>query len=577
MKKLIVLIDMHCDASMPSGAEEFGGGNMYTRNLLKCLLNISCPFIYITRKKFNYLEEKVQLSDNAVFYRISIGDFSYNDKDLLQDYMHPALKKIQNILQLYEASFEFVFHSFYWQSGMLAEYFSKIYKTFFIHSVLSNAERKKIENAQDIASGRISQEHAIFEAAKYIICSSRSERQDMIDLYHLPADKLYVTGRWIHESYRFPVYQSNGLIRTQLITPAFPTHYLKSSLPFKQPDNPAFWNTKSFIYFGRIHENKGVPQIIYVWLELYSIYGADTPALWIIGGSAEQISEFRSRHFGHNDKLQTAEQQGKLVWWGTLTSEGISTLLLKALVVIMHSRYEAGGITVTEAMCQGIPVIATPFGFARDYIQHGDNGYLVHFNDINNLKKYMTYFIRQPFLSNYMGRKARARALAVSEKWNFFSMHLDLYGIPCDFPSTTERLYSLPEYVYKDSIDCFPYIFSPPSEESICYIVERYLGISVLSIKLNQDPELPYIEWEIKTPEQTYYCCYLYPALNWNRIKSAEGPYVINCAERMEHLLSVHKDKIHASYVNYDQGIILLHDKLGEFNEAVNQYCYSGI
>ena len=38
MRQLIVIIDLHCDATMPSGAQEFGGGNTYARNLLLGLL-----------------------------------------------------------------------------------------------------------------------------------------------------------------------------------------------------------------------------------------------------------------------------------------------------------------------------------------------------------------------------------------------------------------------------------------------------------------------------------------------------------------------------------------------------------
>ena len=57
MKKMIVVIDLHCDATMPLGAYEFGGGNKYSRSLINLFMQYQIPFVYITRQKFPELEE----------------------------------------------------------------------------------------------------------------------------------------------------------------------------------------------------------------------------------------------------------------------------------------------------------------------------------------------------------------------------------------------------------------------------------------------------------------------------------------------------------------------------------------
>lgn len=565
MKKLIILIDLHCDASMPSGAEEFGGGNMYTRNLIKCLLQINEPFIYITRKKFNYLEDKVSLSEKAEFFRIDLGNFSYNDKDLLQDYTNIAVEKINNILYKFKSDYEFVFHSFYWQSGIVAMYLSNLYKTYYIHSVLSNAERKKIQGAtSDIAQGRIQWEHQVFECAKYIICSSDSEYSDLLFLYHMPKEKMFTTGRWIAETYCNPVYLANGNIRTQKLTPQFPSHYLCNSYDKNIICDSAFWNSKSFIYFGRIHENKGVIQIMQAWFELYQIYKHEMPALWIIGGVPHQIAEFRCKKQINFHTLKEAEQCGKIIWWGTLTPEGISTLMLKSLAVIMHSKYEAGGITVLEAMCQGVPVIATPFGFAKDYIIDSENGFLVKFDDTTSLVRTMRYFINQPFLSNYMGRKAKYTMSKVLSNWEFLSCHLKLYGI--NIPDACNYKQVLPcEQIYKNSVDFFPYCFNAPEETFIQYLIQTLTSEMVISIKKNKNFKNTYIEWKIKTLSNYYFFYYLYPLLNEKSIYSAEEPFVFTSYNRTTSLLDNIIEIQKVIYTDNNNGFVLSSNTLEKY------------
>ena len=84
---------------------------------------------------------------------------------------------------------------------------------------------------------------------------------------------------------------------------------------------------------------------------------------------------------------------------------------------------------VTEAMSEGIPVIASPNGFARDLICDWKNGFLVEHGNEKKLTNRMEHFLRQPFLSNALGLNARQAAESVILDWNFFNRHLQAYGI----------------------------------------------------------------------------------------------------------------------------------------------------
>lgn len=249
MRQLVVIIDLHCDATMPSGAQEFGGGNTYARNLLLGLLERSCNFIYITRKKYPFLESSVRLSQSAVLYRLNLGNFGADDKDVLQLYYSQAMEQILNILSDYAShEYQFVFHSCYWQSGYIAGILAERFQTFYIHTVLSNGKSKAAQGAvSDLAEGRIETETQVFQKAKFIICSSNSERQDLIHLYGLSKQKLIVSGRWVDLRYRTPLYMDNGSIATNSLGGRVPVHYL----PVQPSFTPSHYNTNNSAWWQR--------------------------------------------------------------------------------------------------------------------------------------------------------------------------------------------------------------------------------------------------------------------------------------------------------------------------------------
>jgi hypothetical protein len=172
-------------------------------------------------------------------------------------------------------------------------------------------------------------------------------------------------------------------------------------------------------------EAKGVPQILRAWLKLADELGPDCPPLWLVGGEPHEIEAMRRT--AASDALAAQESRGLVKWWGYLNPAGISTVMLKAYVLVTHSLYEPGGRVVVEAMAQGIPVIATPNGFAADLITDWYNGFLVAYGDEHSLKTRMSHFALQPLLRHAMGRSAQLVASAVLNQWDFMDTHLRVY------------------------------------------------------------------------------------------------------------------------------------------------------
>lgn len=187
-------------------------------------------------------------------------------------------------------------------------------------------------------------------------------------------------------------------------------------------DNTWWWQ-RAFVYVGRISAYKGVPQIIEAWCRLAET--AECPPLWLVGGAPHEIQAMRQYVGAH--RVSAVEASGKLVWWGYLDSAGISAILTRALALVTHSRYEPGGRVILEAMSEGVPVIATPHGFARDLVRDWHSGFLVPFDSVGRLERCMAHFLNQPLLRPVLGETARSEAAEALDEWRFTRTHFEVY------------------------------------------------------------------------------------------------------------------------------------------------------
>ena len=241
----------------------------------------------------------------------------------------------------------------------------------------------------------------------------------------------------------------------------------------------SFWAYKAFTYFGRIDESKGVDHILNAWCSLFQKYGDLCPPLWLIGGSVKKINLMRIKCQNILPCLNKAEQESKVVWWGCIDANGASTLLLKTLVLVTNSLYEPGGRVITEAMSEGVPVIAAPNGFALDLIHNWKNGFLVNHGDELSLATRMEHFIRQPFLSNALGENARQIATKEISKWDFIGKHLMAYGL--NTSSCESNNVTFTNYFSRREINLFPYRNLPLSSDLLCRFLEECTGEKAIS------------------------------------------------------------------------------------------------
>jgi trehalose synthase len=104
----------------------------------------------------------------------------------------------------------------------------------------------------------------------------------------------------------------------------------------------------------------------------------------------------------------------------------VNTLQTRAAAVLQKSTREGFGLTVTEAMWKGTPVIGGNVGGIRYQIEDGTNGFLV--STIEETASRIVQLVKDPELRARMGERARE---SVRERFlltRYLEQYLDLFG-----------------------------------------------------------------------------------------------------------------------------------------------------
>jgi trehalose synthase len=104
----------------------------------------------------------------------------------------------------------------------------------------------------------------------------------------------------------------------------------------------------------------------------------------------------------------------------------VNTLQRKAAVVLQKSLREGFGLTVTEAMWKGAPVIGGNVGGIRYQLQDGVNGFLVSSAEEAGLR--IAQLLRDPKKREEMGRHARETVRQRFLMTRYLEQYLDLFG-----------------------------------------------------------------------------------------------------------------------------------------------------
>ena len=536
IKKNLLIITLHADPAMPPGVGEWGGTHTYMRELLTELYDKNFNIILLTRKVYEDQKDIETISPSCKIVRLTLGEFGNFDKRNLFELHELTLQK--TIQSLSKINFKpDIIHSVYWNSGHLAMRLSKIWKIPYVHSVISNGRGRNAHGAKGTAPNRIETEKKVFTDASFILCVAQSEKDELCEFYDIPSEKIIVAGQYVHPAFIYAAHNPYGFPRKSGIHYKIEPVYFSDSYPNESTISD-WWNSKAFTYTGRMSLDKGVPYIVQAWHLLFQKYGTLCPALWLIGGSAHDIEKIRPMLGIPEETLYSLESSGKIVWWGYLDENGISSLYTRSLALITHSLYEPGGRVAVEAMCEGIPVLATPNGFALDSIRDWQNGFLIPYSDVQTLAIRMEHFVKQPYLSAIMGKQAKKISNVILLNWDFTGSHLAAYNAALTNKTTIpKKLYTYPfEEPISRKLYIYPYNQFLIDKADILQIMEKNQIYDIEFIEELHLPQCSSIVWHACTPNTEYYIKIPYDRINFFTLwsKPNEQPLVISAPKRYD-------------------------------------------
>jgi glycosyltransferase involved in cell wall biosynthesis len=173
--------------------------------------------------------------------------------------------------------------------------------------------------------------------------------------------------------------------------------------------NPVGHNPYEILFIGRFDLHKGGDIII----DAFSRVVERLPQARLrFVGLDRGIADADGRRWTIRDymdhRIPGAWRSGQIEWLDHQPHAALAGLRRQAAVTVVCSRYEAFGLTATEAMSQGCPLVATAAGALSEIVQDGVNGLVCRLDDPEDLAEKLCLLLENPLYANRLGRQAAA-------------------------------------------------------------------------------------------------------------------------------------------------------------------------
>lgn len=148
------------------------------------------------------------------------------------------------------------------------------------------------------------------------------------------------------------------------------------------------------LFLGRINKFKG----LHLLLEALSSIDPACVELTVYGNSDDEVYETNLR--------ASTVQNLNIHWKGKLEQRDVVTTMQQHDVLCLCSTFsEMSPLVIQEAFAAGKPVIASKVYGNAEQIQHGVNGLLFNFNQLEDLKRQIERFLNEPDLLKQLSKK----------------------------------------------------------------------------------------------------------------------------------------------------------------------------
>lgn len=170
-----------------------------------------------------------------------------------------------------------------------------------------------------------------------------------------------------------------------------------------------------FLYYGRLGEEKGIKDLIQAFMPInkkIKLVVAGT------GPQKEELLEMVKMNSLENDVLFVGFQEGEALWGLVEAAE---------FIVVPSNCYENAPYTVLEAMSLQKAVISSDIGGLPEMIEHGKNGLLYKYKDIDKLSRMLDFMISHPGIAREMGQQAQKTIIDKHSKDSYYKTLINIY------------------------------------------------------------------------------------------------------------------------------------------------------
>ncbi len=383
----IAMISVHTCPLEALGGKETGGMNVYVRELSRELAARGHRVDVFTRSASSHVPHKDVggLGPGARVFHIPAGPEEPYSKHRLFNYLPEFTHGIQSVMENENIHYD-VYHAHYWLSGWVARALQEcqpapVVQMFHTLGAMKNQVARGVTDRE--TDRRIEVEREIMQFADRIVASTPRDKQQMIDLYDAPADRIAVISPGVDLSLFHPI----------------PAEQAQQAVDAPKDDH-------TVLFVGRIDPVKGID----IWFKAMARVVEENPTLrghlcvCLVGGDIdeEEPDEELARLQALKDELGIDDL---VTFLGRRSQEALPYYYATADVVVMPSLYESFGMVALEAMACGAPVVASDVGGLSYIVRDGETGYLVPERDPDALADCLGKLLREPALRARLGKR----------------------------------------------------------------------------------------------------------------------------------------------------------------------------
>lgn len=362
LSKNVAFISDHASPLADLGGVDTGGQNVYVAQLATFLARGNYRIDIYTRRESARQAEVVEWLPGIRVIHIEAGPTEIIPKEEILVYMNEFKLNMLRFMKLNVLRYDLI-HAHFFMSALVALGIKQTLGIPYVvtYHALGKVRRIHQGNSDNFPKQRLQIETRTAQQADAVIAECPQDRDDLINYYRVPAEKITIIPcGFSHEEFH-PVKKADARMLLNL------------------PQNECL-----LLQLGRMVPRKGVDNVIKALGELKKL--GKEARLMIVGGEHENAELMNCPEINRLKNIAREHDiSDRIIFAGRKNRKQLKYYYAAADLFITTPWYEPFGITPLEAMACGTPVIGSNVGGIKYSVAHAVTGALVKPNDPQEL------------------------------------------------------------------------------------------------------------------------------------------------------------------------------------------------